>query len=325
MLAVSKISSQGLAAKYKSKMETLRLTKTFILSWKKPEFQREFRETPKIHDLIQELKLTNGAVPGVITLGEVVRSGAKETYLVDGQHRTQAFLQAGLEFGYADVRICQFDNMSEMAEAFVQLNQSLVRMQNDDILRGIEGSNPYLSQIRKACPFLGYDKIRKVRQDHTAKHVLSLTVALRAWFGSATPTPSAGPKTVDAAAMLDDENLEQINDFYGMLFDAWGGDQEHFRLWCGLNIGLLAWLWRRMVLGQFITPVHHSTKITKVQFRSCCMALATDSLYLDWLQGRNMRYSDRSPAYGRIRDIFKKRLVVLEVKGCKFPQPEWVG
>src|ERR1039458_1876052 len=128
------------------------------------------------------MKLDNGVWPGVVTLG--VMDGA--TYIIDGQHRRQAFLISELEEGYTDVRTLYTGSMAELGEEFVNLNSQLVRMRPDDILRGLEGVVPALARIRSACPCIGYDFVRRNAQ----APIVSMSAILRQWKGSSFEVPT---------------------------------------------------------------------------------------------------------------------------------------
>src|SRR5687767_8223986 len=155
----------------RSTMDTVLLTQEWVKSMAHVPFQRPLRVNEKVSALAEELKCSGGVIPGVLTIGVI----GKERYLVDGQHRVEAFKLSGLRDGYADVRICHFDSMAEMGEEFVNLNSQLVRMRPDDILRGMEGSNIGLTMIRKACEFVGYDMIRR----GASAPILSMSTMLR--------------------------------------------------------------------------------------------------------------------------------------------------
>ena len=307
----------------RSKMDTLELTIDALDRWKKPPFQREQRMTKKVRLLVAELKESSGVIPGILTLGRM----DGDTYLIDGQHRVAAFRESGLETGYADVRICEFDNMGEMGAEFVKLNSSLVRMKNEDILRGLEGVNPLLAQLRRRCPFIGYEQIRVVDpKAGIARRTLSATVALRSWYGSAV-TPNAGPASTACVDLLTEESVEAMTDFYSACYEAWGGDKPNFRLWGALNVTVLAWLWRRTVLGENDRTGHGGLgpmRITRPHFIACMMSASADSQYTDWLVGRGINNDrDKSPCYRRLQGIFARRLSNDGQRHKGFPGGDW--
>jgi hypothetical protein len=303
----------------RSVMDTMVITPGSIDQWKKPTFQRELRATPRVLEAAAQIK-DEGILPGVLTLGKL----GGETYLLDGQHRVEAFRLAGIPEAYVDVRICTFESMGEMGEEFVRLNSSLVRMKNDDIMRGLEGSNESLRMLRRRCPFVGYDHLRMAGADGRAKVLLSVTVAVRTWFGSGTPTPVAGPSSMEAVKTLDQKETEQMTTFLSLCYDAWGGDAANFKLWCSLNLVLLMWLYRRVVLAEGGKHANNRyIQMTASQFQKCMVALSANPMYVDWLRGRNISDRDRSPCYMRIRDIFVRRLSEMDIKGARFPAADW--
>jgi len=306
----------------KSVMDTLLITPAGIERWKIPPFQREKRITTKVKELSETIKTDGGVVPGTITLGKF--QGA--TFLVDGQHRMEAFKMSGLPEGYADVRIMHFDTMGGMANEFVTLNSPLVRMRNDDILRGLEATNEHLATIRRRCPFIGYDHVRT----GSSKVVLSMAPTIRCWFGSALPTPTTGPSSADAANMLTETETRRICHVLSVCHQAWGSDPNNYRLWSGLNLALVFWLWRRVVLCEDAEHKRSKggvpwTTLTPDHFMKCLMSLSADAHYVAWLVGRSLRERDRSACYGHIKKRFQVRLSSELGKRSTLPQPPWGG
>ncbi len=301
----------------RSQMDTVELTPEGVRRWKRPPFQRELRMSPRVQALRDEIAENGGVLPGVVTLGKL----DGDTYLVDGQHRAQAFLDSELLVGYVDARIVWFDDMGQMGEEFVKLNSSLVRMKNDDIVRGLEGVNPLIGAIRKKCPFVGYDRIRCGAD---SRILLAMAAALRTWFGSSHLTPTPGPSSVEAIKLLTEEDVENLTAFLKTCFVAWGSDQQNYRLWGTLNLSLLMWLWRRMVTKpKDKTGLSRTTALTAEQWTNCLMALSADTSYSAWLIGRALKDRDRSPCYSRIRTIMTRRLSLEGHKSPKFPSAEW--
>jgi hypothetical protein len=299
----------------KSMMETLIITPGAIEKWKKPSFQRQFKLSKKVEALVEELKAQGDtvAIPGIITLGTL----DSEKYLLDGQHRIEAFKLAGVKEGLADVRICHFDSMAEMGDEFVKLNSALVKMNPDDILRGLEASIDGLRFIRKKCPFVGYGYLRTT----ATGPIVSMSAILRIWFGSAPEVPTAGGfSSQEIVKTLTTDEAEQLCEFLNVCFDAWGRDDEYRRLWTALNMTLCAWLWRRSVIAQY-SP--RTVRLTKEMFRKCLMALSANEKYTDWLLGRHLGERDRSPCYARMRSVFGMRLQEEGHNKPQFPSPEW--
>jgi hypothetical protein len=138
-------------------VDTIEITPAVVNAWIVPPFQRHLKINDKVRALAETIKGDGGVIPGVITLGVFER----KQYLLDGQHRREAFLMSECQEGYVDIRQHHFDSMAEMGEEFVALNSQLVVMKPDDILRGLEGSCEALQIVRNACPWVGYDQVRR--------------------------------------------------------------------------------------------------------------------------------------------------------------------
>lgn len=295
-------------------LDTIGVTPDSVKKWKNPPFQRPLRINYKVLQLAQQVKEEGGIIPGVLTLGILGR----DEYLLDGQHRREAFIQSGCTEGYVDVRRHIFDSMADMGREFVNLNSQIVRMRPDDILRGLEGDIDGLRVIRKECPFVGYDMIRRSENSP----VLSMATLLRCWFGSLPEVPSSsGMSALDCANGTTKDEGEEIAAVLKLCIAAWGKDAAYQRLWSALNLTLVFWLYRRMVVGQHSS---RTQKLTKDLFQKCLMSLSAATLYVDWLQGRNLSERDRTPAYNRIKGIFVQRIFEETEKKPLFPKPEWV-
>lgn len=294
-------------------LDTIELTPSLVRSWKLPPFQRPLRVNDKLLLLAQQIKREDGIIPGVMTLGVLDR----ERYLVDGQHRREAFLLSECIIGYADVRVLHFADMAEMGDEFVNLNSQIVKMRPDDILRGLEETYEPLRRLRRRCPFVGYDQIRR----NEKAPVLSMSAALRSWVGSANEVPKAGgASAAQLARTFSIEDADAMIQFLDCAIGAWGREVANSRLWSNLNLCLCMWLYRRLV----ITPYSAKTqKIGRDTFTKCLMSVSASELYSDWLVGRNLSIRDLSPAYGRLKGIFAGRLEQETGKKPLLPQPAW--
>jgi hypothetical protein len=296
-----------------TRVDTIQITPEIVRAWQNPPFQRPLRANDKVLSLSETMARDGGVVPGVITLGVL----DKTTYLLDGQHRREAFLISGCTEGYCDARWHFFEDMADMGEEFVSLNTQLVRLRPDDVLRGLEASNDGMMRIREKCAFVGYDQIR--RNDRSP--IVSMSTLLRCWFGSAPEVPtSSGAPAMKLARSLTIEDADQIVDFLKLIDGAWGRDQAYMRLWSALNFTICAWLYRRLVITQY-SPA--TPKLSKDMFKKCLMSLSANPDYLDWLVGRNISERDRSPAYSRIKKAFATRIGVETGKKPRLPQPAW--
>lgn len=308
----------------RSSMETMIVSAKDIATWRVPPFQRPVRINDKVRMLAEELKADGCAISGILTLGKV--SGDPAFYIVDGQHRLEGFKLSGLEEALADVRICRFESMADMAEEFVRLNSALVRMRPDDILRGLEPSVPALRTIRRQCEFVGYGNIRRT---DTRSPILSMSAVLRSWAGSNGETPTSGTSGVSAghlAAQLDDKSTQDLTVFLLTAHTAWGSDPEYYRLWGSLNLTMCMWLFRRLVLERD-RGVKRYAILNIAQFKQCLMSLSAANDYVDWLTGRKLGDRDRSPCYARIKTIFVRRLMeeAKDKKRVMLPQVAWAS
>lgn len=300
----------------RSRMDTLILTPMVVSSWHHPPFQRPLKVNAKVRCLSEMLPTNGGVIDGVLTLGEL----NKKTYLLDGQHRVKAFEMSGLKEAYADVRICLFDTLADMGEEYVKLNSALVRMDPDDILRGLESSVEAIRLIKERCAFVGYGQVRR----GGSTPVVSMSVVIRTWAGSRTSIPTrASGAALDMARETTLDEAVQLVQFLHLCKNAWGSDSEYYRLWGALNLTMCAWLYRRMVLERDSSK--KATNLNSQQFQRCLMSLAEEN-YIDWLVGRKMSDTDRSPAYTRIRSIFASRIRSENITDKpRLPQPEWAS
>jgi hypothetical protein len=304
----------------RSEMETLILTIPQVDEWLLPPFQREFKANDRVMQLANELRTTE-YLPGVITLG---RLGDKPAiYKVDGQHRIGAFKISGLDEVMADVRLKRFETMADMAAEYVLLNSNLNRMKPDDVLKGHAANLPNLRKITKECPFVGYSNIRRGE----SSPILSMSQVLRCWHGSSKETPTTvglGTATGLAEA-LDEGSTNELIFFLTVALDSWGRDKEYVRLWGGLNLMMTMWLWRKLVLDKKRTGNQRHAILTAGQFAQCMTAMSADSRYLDWLYGRIVGDRDRSPCYGKLKDIIVKRVFDETGHKIRLLQPGWAS
>ncbi len=306
----------------RSTMDTIFVTAAEIGAWKLPPFQRPLRVNEKVRAMAEELK-NDEVMTGVLTLGKI--KGAPAIFIVDGQHRLEAFKISGLAQVIADVRICEFDTIGEMASEFVRLNSSLVRMRPDDVLRGMESAVPALQRIRKECEFVGYDQIRR---SGASSAVLGMSAVVRSWASSAGETPTgnlAGQSVGHAAEAMDAASTQDLILFLLTAHAAWGRDPQYFRLWGNLNLTVCMWLWRRLVLDRSRTGNNRVAVLSVAQFKQCLMSVSANGNYVDWLQGRVMSDRDRGPCYERVKAIFVRRLIdeSKDKRTPRLPKPAW--
>ena len=302
----------------RSSMETLIVSVEQVNKWAVPPFQRPLHVNPKVQALAEELKRDGVSISGTITLGRLPNDTA--VYIVDGQHRLEAFKITGLPEVIVDVRIVHFDNMADMAEEFVRLNTALVRMRPDDLLRGLEPTAPTLQRIRRDCAFVGYTAVRR---GGNGNPILGMSIVLRCWGASAAETPAYLYKAITQYAYeLDEQETALLIRFLNLAFTAWGRESEYYRLWAALNLTMCMWLYRRLVIDK-VRGTKRYVVLSDAEFRQCMMALSTDDVYLDYLQGRVIGDRDRSPTFSHLRRIFVKRLQAGGMARPLMPQPAW--
>lgn len=305
-----------------SRMDTLIITPAMVNTWKLPPFQRPLRINDKVRAVTEQIK-KDETIEGVLTLGKLKADAAY--FIVDGQHRIEAFKLAGIPEAIVDVRVVSFDSLAEMADEFVHLNSSLVKMRPDDILRGLENSTPALKAIRKSCEFVGYDQIRR----SGSGPIVSMSALLRCWNSASYETPAGSNSNLGAAALaqtIDGLSIQNLIAFLATAHAAWGRDPENYRLWGNLNMALCMWLWNRLVIDRDRAGNKRYCILTITSFKHCLMSVSADNDYLAWLPGRTLSDRDRSPCFTRIKAIFVKRLA-SENNGKKLmlPQPAWAS
>ncbi len=296
-------------------LDTIEISPEIVEDWQIPPFQRPLKVNDKVMALAGTIKRDDGIIPGVITIGVL----DKVKYVLDGQHRRQAYLLSGCESGYVDIRVHYFDSMAEMGEEFVNLNSQLVKMRPDDILRGLEGVIGALSKIRKRCTFVGYDMIRRSEKSP----IVGMSQLLRCWDSASHDCPSSRASSAQKLALaMTDQETDLLIGFMDLAFQAWGRDASYARLWGSLNLSLCMWLYRRLVVTQYgpKTP-----RLTNDLFKKCLMSLSADCDHQDWLVGRQLSERDRSPCYSRIKQVFSKRIAIETGSQPKLPAPEWGG
>jgi hypothetical protein len=164
-----------------------------------------------------------------------------------------------------------------------------------------------------------------VRRNTSTSPVVSMSAALRCWFGSNNETPtSASLNAIEIAEQLDEREIQNLSAFMTAAYAAWRNDPEYYRLWSNLNLTLCMWLFRQLVLRQDKKGKVMTLNLS--QFGKCLMSASASPQYIDWLMGRNINERDRSPCYTRLKTIFTKRLIEENYACAKkpmFPSPEW--
>lgn len=309
----------------RSSMETLIVSIDQVNQWRIPPFQRPLRVNAKVVAISEDMRSNGVEITGVITLGKITKDPA--LWVVDGQHRLEAFRMSGLNEVICDVRIVTFDTMGAMSDEFVRLNSAIARMRPDDILRGLEPSLPALQTIRREFPFVGYDQIRR---KGSSGPIIGMSQLIRSWECSTTETPTgntSGRSATQIAEGMDPESVRNLLQFLGVAHASWGRDPEYYRLWGTLNLTVCMWMWRQLVIDTK-RGGNKRTVVTSVsQFKQCLMSVSANRDYLDWLPGRVMGDRDRSPCYARLKAIFARRIQEesRDNKRPLLPQPAWAS
>lgn len=277
-------------------------------------FQRDLETTRKVRDLADKIRHTQ-EVPGTILLGIL----KDQKWLVDGQHRREAFFLSGLPEAIFTMKIVHFRDFAEMSQEFTDANEQLRRMTPDDRLRALAVTHYPLQRITDECPWVGYTGATK-RKGTGA--FLSMSAALRDWAGSSKETPSTGKGAVtDLARGMSQGDAEELISFLKAAYEAWARIEDYFKLWGEVNLILCMWMWRRMVRVDVEkrSRLKKSSVLTRDQFVKGLRGLAGNDDYLDWLSGTRMGDKDRGNCYTRIRQTF------INALGAKiiFPQPTW--
>jgi hypothetical protein len=303
----------------RSKMDTILVTPQLLSEWQTPVCQRPLKVNSKVRAIAEELKNNGGVINGVLTLG-TIGGKPRPVYLLDGQHRCEAVKISELDEAIADVRIVDYDNLTDMGDDWVKLNSPIVRLTPDDTLHALENSIPALSYIRTSCPFVGYSNVRR----NETSALVSMSVVIRCWHTAQSENlPTA---THEAGQLLARDlvkfEYERLVVFLQMCRVAWGNDHEYARLWGTLNLTLCMWLYRRLVVPAVKGQKRHII-MTPEQFKKCLMSLSASSTYLDWLMGRKLSDRDRTPAFARIKRLFADRIEADTQQKVKLPQPAW--
>lgn len=319
-----------------ARMEVMEITPEGLSEWKLPGMQRPLIRTKRTEEAAAEMqqeaaknKDASATITGVITLGKIGR----DTFLIDGQHRLYgAFLLACRELlvhggvlvkrALVDVSLRTFEDDAEMAREFIRLNSQLNPTKPDDVMRALAFASPHLQRIEKALPFIGYDLTRENKKTK----MLSMSSAIRTWFGSGGIVPAPGPTAPEIVnKYLDEQHTDKLIEFYNMCVEAGWNHESFRRLWSALNLGIVMWIYRRVVLGETMrygAGGHAPMVLTREQFIVCLRTLM-EPKYMEDLVGHSLRYQDRVPCYTRIKEHFTPALKDMGIEAPRFPMAQW--
>jgi hypothetical protein len=293
--------------------DTWEFTAATAKTWRSPPFQRPLRVNDKVTSAAAEIKESDGVISGTFTIGVF----EKERWLVDGQHRREAFYLSGCPVGYVDVRIIHFDSMADMADEFVRVNSRLVNLKPDDIVRGMEASCEPIAKLRRKCNYGGYDNVRR----NERSPVIAMSQLLRCWNGSANDTPrTGGVSAAQLAELFTTDDCEQLASFMDCAYTAWGRDPQNYRLWSSLNLTLCAWIYRRIHLTAYSAKTQ---RVDRDLFTKCLLSVSAAEIYVAWLMGRQLSPRDLAPAYAKLKGLFSSRIEKETGRKAYLPAPTW--
>ena len=286
-------------------------------SFELPDAQRPQTTNEKVRSLAKRYS-EDPIVPG--TIHTAVVDGV--IYLFDGQHRSfVAFKLArelyGVEKLLVSVEFNFLDSKSDIGRYYVEENGCLVRQRPDDILNGL--ATPPLKKIQE-CKIV---TTKKVSSQKAKTNFLSLSAAIRAWYGSAWDVPSntAGMPAVEIANTMPMEDAEALKGFLECAVKAWGNSPSFRGLYGNFNLNLCAWLYRRTVLN----PIEGVTALTDEQFTAGLVGLSANSKYLTFLVRRTLDPINRQVGYDHICKMF-----TISIKShykfrtpFRLPKPVW--
>jgi hypothetical protein len=293
--------------------DTWEFTAATAKTWRSPPFQRPLRVNNKVAAAAESMKKNGGVISGTFTIG--VFEG--DRWLVDGQHRREAFYLSGCPVGYVDVRIIHFKSLADMADEFVEVNQHLVNLKPDDIVRGMEASCEPIAKLRRKCTYVGYDNVRR----NERSPVIAMSQLLRCWNGSANDTPrTGGVSAAQLAEQFTTDDCEQLASFMDCAYTAWGRDPQNYRLWSSLNLTLCAWIYRRIHLTAYSAKTQ---RVDRDLFTKCLLSVSAAEIYVAWLMGRQLSPRDLAPAYAKLKGLFSSRIEKETGKKAYLPAPTW--
>lgn len=304
-------------------VEKIIITHEIVEGWKKPPFQRPVAIGRNLGKLAVNLQ-DDEFLLTTIYLG--VLDGV--TYIVDGQHRKEAFIASGLRRLVAPVTTRYYPDgtagLTRMCEDFLKINTHVKNPTANDKLRALEPTNPLIGKIREDCPFVGYSGFR--RSDSSP--IVSMAQAIRALVISAQEAPgSAGRSAVDHAVEMRSSEVNGLKTFLKLAYESWGRDAENKYLWSPMNLTMCLWFFRRMLRSPSSSGSLGNT--TQAQFLDIFFGLMSNRRYRALLQGnKGGRLHDSNTRNPVCRELMKTIKAQLKKDGTKspyIPKPSWPG
>ena len=289
-------------------------------SYELPAAQRPLTLNRKVVELASTLRAASTpCLHGTIVIGIV----DGRMYIIDGQHRLRAIEESGVPEVLILVAYEFLDSIEDVGRRFVELNEHLVRMMTDNILNGYIASSEALTYIMEHCRFIGTSQIR--RSDRSGPMV-SLSLMLRCWYGSANDTPSgsAGLSALEIARTMQVGDARNLVAFSDAAFTAFGRESPNKPLWSALNLTLCMWLFRQTVLD----ATGRVTPLNIANFRAGLRGLAASTDYIDFLVQRKLDPTNRRVTYERLAKLFASRIRQDRdhpLRTVRLPQPEWLN
>lgn len=292
--------------------EVVVVTVALVNSWERPDFQRMFKQTKNVVDATNQIGRTE-EIPGTIWIG--VWEG--RSYVVDGQHRIEAFLGANIAEALASVAFKAFDSYDAMARFYRMINTPLRSFSAQDNLKAAAVEYESLRIIEREATFASWYKPKR-----NSGKTIQISSMVRFWGMARSDAPGGSAQVVAVAAGMNKLAAHRLCVFGSLCHDAWGTDSGYAALWGGLNFPVVLWLYARTVLRD-PEPSLRVTRLDQPAFKKALVSLCDES-YVDWLRGRNSLQNFRSPCYNKIKQRFK---ATLEKRGERLtlPSPDWAS
>lgn len=305
------------------KIETV--TQAQAAGWVSPPFQRRLILNRKVKAIATTMRATE-EIPGVIVLG--VLGGV--VYLVDGQHRRQAFKDSGASQGVATVVTFEYADMAEMSSHYRELNSKISFGSPDDTLKAMAFSNDSIKEIKARCPFIGYGTRNRVGAN--AENFVSMAAFTNAWNTAGFDAlKSSFGSAISFMGSVSTGEAVDIAEAANAMHRAWGVGKEMSSLWKKLNVVCCLWFWRRSVLGWSGSSKANGSwkrsnqRVPAKDFERGFMSLSANGTYLDWLVGRSNMGKDSQECARRVKLIILDRIESDTGTRPPLPTSSWFG
>ena len=285
--------------------------------WVKPATGRPVNETSKkMRDLIACFK-EHGRCRSDITIGIV--AGDPTQYLVDGNNRCYAMCKA-LEDPDCTwtaiptvVHYRYFPNVQER-DIFYSTMQGQVSVATaNDHLRALEASIPVMAQVKAACPWITYGRIRAA-----GNALICMSSVLFAWFDAKSPIAARATSkgAIELARSLTADDATGITQCLHLCHKQWFVPElgTYAALWSPMHITMIVMAYQRLVLG------HHweaSTRpwriLTPAQFGASLSGMTTPDYRNHLPQQKITSELARREVFARVIAEMRSRLIACKV------------